>query len=245
MRVSAANGLVLVDGGAVNYRIVTPAGGVGLDGFALHQVGVKTPAGTFLDVPGVFAGGAIAAVLQVRDGDVVEAAGSLDTLVAGDGTNPGLVAAVNAVQQAGVDLDGSSTAAVPLLAGTGAADVAVALTDPRRIAAALTTDPGDNANALALADLRATRFAALGDTTIAGFLAVEQARVGADASLAQDRAAATDLVAAALEQERDAVSGVNLNEELTNLLRYQRAFQAAAQVIGVTNTALEALFGLA
>jgi flagellar hook-associated protein 1 FlgK len=245
VRVSAASGLVLVDGGAINYRIATRASGVNLDGFALHEVGVQTPTGAFLQVPAVFADGAIGGVLDVRDGGVVAAADNLDTLVAGDGSNPGLVGAVNAVQQAGVDLDGNSAAAVPLLGGTGAADVAVVLTDPRRIAAALSTEPGDNRNAIALADLRAASFAAFGDTTIAGFLAVEQARVGEDAALAQDRAAATDLVAAALEQERDAVSGVNLNEELTNLLRYQRAFQASAQVIGVTNTALEALFGLA
>ena len=37
------------------------------------------------------------------------------------------------------------------------------------------------------------------------------------------------------------MSGVNLNEELTNLLQYQHAFQAAAQVVTVTNATLDAL----
>jgi flagellar hook-associated protein 1 FlgK len=41
--------------------------------------------------------------------------------------------------------------------------------------------------------------------------------------------------------ERDSVSGVNLDEEAANLLRYQQAYQAAAQMIQVANTLFQTL----
>jgi flagellar hook-associated protein 1 FlgK len=109
----------------------------------------------------------------------------------------------------------------------------------RKLAAALTTQPGDNQNALALADLRTTGIAALGSATLSAYLAMEQGRVGEDALRAEDTSKATDLLGDQLAARRSAVSGVNLNEELTNLLKYQRAFQAAAQCIQVANTVLD------
>jgi flagellar hook-associated protein 1 FlgK len=40
---------------------------------------------------------------------------------------------------------------------------------------------------------------------------------------------------------RDSISGVNLDEEAANLLRYQQAYQAAAQVIAVSSTLFDTL----
>ncbi len=45
------------------------------------------------------------------------------------------------------------------------------------------------------------------------------------------------------QARREALSGVNLDEEAANLLRYQQAYQAAAQVISVASTTFEALIG--
>lgn len=244
VRVAAANGAVLVENASVVHRIAVRGAGVGLDGLALHEAGLTDAQGNFLSAPTAFTDGTFGGLASVRDGAIVTASQRLDTLVAGSGSNPGLIGAVNAIQQAGFDLDGNATTAVPLFGGTGAADVSVLITDPRQIAAAQSATPGDNRNALALADLRTTRLTALGNETLTSYLALEQARVGEDAALAGDQADATDLLVKHLESERDAVSGVNLNEELTNLLRYQRAFQAASQVINVANSALDALLGI-
>jgi flagellar hook-associated protein 1 FlgK len=244
VRVAASNGAVLVENASVVNSFAVRGAGVGLDGLALHEVGLANAQGTFLSVPDAFADGTLGGLASVRDGAIVTASQNLDRLVAGSGANPGLIGAVNAIQQAGFDLDGNATTAVPLFAGTNATDVSVLISDPRQIAAAQSTDPGDNRNALALADLRTTRLTALGTETATSYLALEQARIGEDASHASDQAAATDLLGQHLESERDAVSGVNLNEELTKLLQYQRAFQAAAQVINVANSALDSLLGI-
>ena len=40
---------------------------------------------------------------------------------------------------------------------------------------------------------------------------------------------------------RESVSGVNLDEEAANLIRYQQAYQAAAQVVTVANSLFDTL----
>jgi flagellar hook-associated protein 1 FlgK len=44
-----------------------------------------------------------------------------------------------------------------------------------------------------------------------------------------------------LQTERDAVSGVNLDEEAANLLKFQQSYQAAAQIISIANAAFDSL----
>jgi flagellar hook-associated protein 1 FlgK len=63
-------------------------------------------------------------------------------------------------------------------------------------------------------------------------VATNQAQVGADAQkvILQDAKASID-----------SVSGVNLDEEAANMLRYQQAYQAAAQVIRITQDMFETL----
>jgi flagellar hook-associated protein 1 FlgK len=55
------------------------------------------------------------------------------------------------------------------------------------------------------------------------------------------RAEESTVIDTAIRAQRDAVSGVSLDEETTNLMRYQRAYQANAKVISVIDTMLESL----
>ena len=240
--VSAANGAVLVDGGAVVHQIALREQGAGLDGHTLHEAGLADATGAFIAVPTAFASGQLAALAGVRDGELVNASSALDTFAST------LVTEVNRIQTNGgagaVDLDGGSTAAVPLFGGTDARTISVLLTGPdagRRIGAALSSEPGDNQNALELADLRTAAQATLGNVTFTGYVAGLTGQVGQDAAQARDSAQATQALQQQLQNQRDSFSGVNLNEELTNLLRYQRAFQASAEAINVGNEVLDEL----
>ncbi len=239
VRVSLLNGPVLVENGTVTNPFATQGTTPGLDGGLLHEVGLAGPGG-FISTPASFQTGEFAALIETRDVAITTASTNLDTFAST------LASAVNGVQQdaAARDLDGLSTAGVPFFAGTTAETLSVAITDPRRIAAARSTQPGDNANALALADLRTASQPGLGGVSPAGFLASEVARVGQAAAQADDVAAASTQVQAQVQTQRDSISGVNLNEELTNLLRYQYAFQAAARIINVADTVLGELVNL-
>ncbi|GIX22686.1 MAG: flagellar hook protein FlgK [Gammaproteobacteria bacterium] len=135
------------------------------------------------------------------------------TLAAGVAYTPGMTVDVDGVR---VQLDGAPVAG-----------------DVLRIEA---NDGGlaDNRNALWLGELRN---AAL----IGGQASLEQAhaalvgRVGGQAAQARDVGDAQNALFEQLRQQRDAVSGVNLDEEAADLLRFQQAYQAAARIIAVAD----------
>ncbi|MEO0422866.1 MAG: flagellar hook-associated protein FlgK [Pseudomonadota bacterium] len=103
---------------------------------------------------------------------------------------------------------------------------------------------GDNRNGLAMLDIRSLRTLNGGTTTTEGGfdnlvtgLAAENRAI----NLSFD-AAASLLVNA--EQERLALSGVNLDEEATNLLRFQQAYSASAEVIRAADELFNTLLGI-
>jgi flagellar hook-associated protein 1 FlgK len=224
-------GSVVVDGANVVTRFATRSGATGLDGQPLHAAGLAV-GGTLAAITG----GELGAVLGVRDGDLAQAATNLDTFA------NAFASSVNAVQTdaSALDLDGNATAGTPLFSGTTAATIAVAITDPRRIAAARSSAPGDNRNALVLAALRDVRVGALGATFV-GWLGGEQARIAGAASDADAQARSAGLFASELETQRDAISGVSLEEELARLVEVQHAFQASAKLVSVADEILDDL----
>lgn len=238
VNVYAASGVALVIGpDAASLTTQPGAGGVALDGGTVAQVGISDPGGAFVGLPGSL-GGTLGALVTARDVTIPGLATDLDALATT------LRDAVNAVQTdaAGLDLNGAQ--GTPLFAGTGAADLTVALTDPRGLAAAQTADPGDNTGARALLAIGDTPFAALGGATLVDFFGTVQARAGAFARTADEQATIEQNVSQALDAQRDAISGVSLDEEFADLIRFQRGFQAAARLITASNTMLDDLLGL-
>ena len=71
-----------------------------------------------------------------------------------------------------------------------------------------------------------------------------QAHAGALARTADAQATIEQTVSDTLSAQRDAVSGVSLEEEFTNLIQFQRGFQAASQLIVVSNRMLDDLFSV-
>jgi flagellar hook-associated protein 1 FlgK len=58
---------------------------------------------------------------------------------------------------------------------------------------------------------------------------------------AQSSREAQEIVKQEAIDARDSVSGVNLDEEAANLIKYQQAYQAAAQLIGVAQTLFDSI----
>ena len=130
---------------------------------------------------------------------------------------------------------------------TAAAGLGVAITDPRAFAAALPPATpgesvvGDNRNALALAGLASERVLANGTTSISASYNELVANVGVKTRQAQLSAEAQGRMLEASRAQRESISGVNLDEEAANLLRYQQAYAAAAQVIATAGTMFDTL----
>lgn len=102
---------------------------------------------------------------------------------------------------------------------------------------------GDNRNGLALADVQTRGLLAGGTVAVSESYGRLVAEVGVVSRQAQIGLNAQTVVREDAEQALLNKSGVNLDEEAANLMRYQQAYQAAAQLIGVTNTLFETLIG--
>ena len=99
----------------------------------------------------------------------------------------------------------------------------------------------DNRNARALADIAQTKTLDGGRNTLASANAALVTQTGATALQVSTAKAAATAVQTQSQSERDAVSGVNLDEEAANLIRYQQAYQAAAQVIATASSLFDTL----
>lgn len=104
---------------------------------------------------------------------------------------------------------------------------------------------GDNAAALQMAALRTALVMDSDTATFSDFYQTVVAGLGIDSRAASDSQAVDEQFLLNLEARRQEVSGVNLDEEVTNLMLYQRAYEASARVINVTDRMLDALFSIA
>ena len=100
---------------------------------------------------------------------------------------------------------------------------------------------GDNTNGLALSRLQSTPILEGGTASFQEAYAVLTGQVGAAAEQAHVSSEALGSLTENAATARDALSGVNLEEEAANLLRFQQAFQAAAQIIKAADQAFQAI----
>ena len=134
-----------------------------------------------------------------------------------------------------------------LLSGTGAATMTVrqeVLDDPRRLATAMGEGMGDNTVARRLAALDETALAELDGATPTDALRLLITDVGQKVAIRQARHDAVQSVVHQLENQRSAVSGVDINEEAAKLLVFEKMFQAMAKVLDTQQQAMDTLIEL-
>jgi flagellar hook-associated protein 1 FlgK len=199
----------------------------------LHALTYTSPDGTSFDASTLITGGQIGSVLNVRDNLVQDMIDRVDLFA------KNLVDEVNAQHALGFDLIGNPggnlfnpIAVVAGAAATVEVDAALAA-DPRLIAAAASPDalPGDNRNALALVDLRSTTLAALAGQTLEDYFLALVGDVGVQVEGAQTRFEFRQELLTRTQARRESVSGVNIDEEMTKLIQFQRAFEASSLLV--------------
>jgi flagellar hook-associated protein 1 FlgK len=100
---------------------------------------------------------------------------------------------------------------------------------------------GDNRNLLEMAALQNTNTLAGGTTGFQGAYAQMVASVGAQAREVQVNQSAQQVLLSRVEESQQSLSGVNLDEEAANLLRYQQAYQAAGKMIELASRLFDTL----
>ncbi|MCC7349999.1 MAG: flagellar hook-associated protein FlgK [Phycisphaerales bacterium] len=118
--------------------------------------------------------------------------------------------------------------------GSNARDIAVndaIKSTPALLAAAKNGESADNQTARAIADLEGKSLASLNNTSFKERYQAMINGVAVSAASAKTNAEAARVVSQTLQTQREALSGVSLDEEAINLMRQQRAFQAAARLV--------------
>ena len=163
---------------------------------------------------------------------------TLSALPAGGPPNPTVPG-----QYSGDGLTGTSPTGIDFFTGNTAAGLQVNATlaaTPSLVAAAGPGGgPGDGSNAIAIADAQNQPW--INGGTIGGAYGSLISGLGAQAQAATNNAQTQQLLVTRIQQEQSSVSGVDLNEELTNMVSQQQAYGAAADVIQVVNQMLNTL----
>ncbi|GAB4475379.1 MAG: flagellar hook-associated protein FlgK [Anaerolineales bacterium] len=182
--------------------------------------------------------GELAGLLEARDVIIPDILNGLDDLA------QNLVTQVNTLHSAGYALDGATTglnffdpAGVTALSIQLSSDVAG---QPDRLATAQqSAAPADGNNAVALANLRELLVMNGNTETFNQYYTRQVTELGIDIQRAEALAQDRKEVASSLESLKEQVVGVNLDEEAANLIKYQRAFQAATRLVTVMDEMLD------
>jgi len=194
-------------------------------------------------------GGATLTIANVVAGDVTDSA---DSIVLGKKTGFTITKrvdggdGVNYYHSRGYGLKGSTGNDFfsGTLAGNNFAVDAAIAADSNKIAASGTGAPGDNSNAIAIAELQNALKMNSDTSTFDNFYNSMVSDVGnkvRSSGMSYDHHTA---MVSHLENYRESISGVSLDEEMVNLIQFQLGYDAAAKLISTTNEMLDTLINM-
>jgi flagellar hook-associated protein 1 FlgK len=221
--ISTGNGSPLVLG-VQSYALKTSTG---TDG----NVQVLDNSGT--NITSKISSGDLGGTIQVRDTVLTGLQTSLDTLANQFAT------AYNSAQTSGYDQNGAAGTALFTVSSTvagSAASIKLATTDPTAVAASSDGSSGSNGN---VANLVGVQTSTIGGQSVSSRSSSLVYTIGELTSTASAQSTAVALSLSSLSAQQSSVSGVSVDEESANLIRYQQAYEAAAKVVSTIASLFE------
>jgi len=224
------SGFCIVEGGEVTQLNSTISSG----GHATFSNPVL-PDGSPVDITS----GELAGIMELRDTTIPEFVDRMNQLAAS------FIADVNSLHSAGYGLDNST--GLSLFSGGRASDMTVNSviknnTDKLATSSSMNSE-GNNEVALSISQLRYAQKFNNGTETYEDFYNATVGMAGVKSQEAQRFADNQQLLVERFEALRDGVSGVSLDEEMTNLIKFQHAYEAAARFVGVVDEMMETVLG--
>ena len=182
--------------------------------------------------------GKLAGLIETRDEIIMGRLQELDELALG------LVEKINEVHRQGYNLYNETGIDFFDKNTTGAADIKLddmILSDEANIAASLNGEPGDNSNVLQIAGLRFELTMRNGSASFGDFYNSLIGIIGLRAREAENNSVNQESLVFHIENNRQSLEGVSLDEEMTNMIKYEHAYQAAARVITTMDAALDTI----
>lgn len=239
LNVQLPGGMPLVQGNIAS-TITTVTTGTNVD----MQLQV---AGSTLDIPLENLGGKMKGMFEVRDVFIAGLRNDLNTLARD------LTDAVNAEHRTGYGSDGLNNrnffldmATLTIPPDVPSRNVRMVLTDAAQVAAAgnATAAPGDNEAALRIAQLEVTHRVTGTNDTFDNFFSQMVATVGIEAARNELALSGSKDATIQLQNLRDGYSGVSLEEEMIDLIQYQRGFESSAKFLATVDEMMTALLQL-
>ena len=184
--------------------------------------------------------GELAGLIEVRDVQIPELAGRFDLLA------DVLMDEINQLHRTGFGLD--RTTDLDFFSGNSITDISVnplLQTNPEKLGVAGVPDAeGDNQIALAIAQKRSDRLFTDGRETFEEFNNSTISIIGVQSQQAQREVENNELLVQQLTLFQESVSGVSIDEELSQMIQFQRAYEAAARYISTIDQLLETLVNI-
>jgi flagellar hook-associated protein 1 FlgK len=151
---------------------------------------------------------------------------------------------VNRIHRTGFDLSGSAGGDFFDPDRVTAASIRLSdaiLGDSSLLAASSDGTPGNGTTALAIADLRLAGIFGTEASSSEDYYASLIADLGIEAERATDHKESQKLLVTEIQTRRESVRGVSIDEEMTNLVASQHAYQAAVKLVTVIDSLMETI----
>ena len=225
------SGNLLVDGGT-SYELSSAI----TDENGFSSVAWKDALGNLIDISSTLEGGELKGIIEMRDGVINELMNEVDLLA------QTLIDEVNGLHKSGYTLSGKE--GIPFfkeLSQYFAKDIDISediKSDLRNIVASEELDGGKPVGggiATEIAGLIDKKIFFNGTSSITEFVSSMNNRIGQIARGASERLDFSESTYSIMEKQRESVSGVSIDEEMANLIRYQYAYQAASRLFNIAD----------
>jgi flagellar hook-associated protein 1 FlgK len=219
-------GVTLVDGTSVQNTLESFDAGHG--NLQVRATGQATPL--------TLTGGSIEGAISVRDNEVAGLRDSVNSLAST------LISKVNQIHSAGFSTTG--TTGENFFSGSDASDIqvnSVLVKNSSLVQVNGAADTSDKSAALKVAQLGSQSLTALNGLTFSGKQAQTIATLGQQLATAKSDVDDQTAISQFVQMQRDSISGVSVDEEMSNLVMFQKAFEASAKLISMTDEMLSTI----
>ena len=233
---------IQISGASEGELMICLSGKTLVQGVHVNEISVQTGPGGWSQLvwaedgsPVEITGGQVAGQLQIRDETIAGYIQSLDQIA------QTVADRVNALHSTGKTADGSPAGNF-FLTGATASTIQVEsglIANPSGVATSATDNPGDNQLALAIAAIQGE--ALIDNQTIGTAYSGLVGAIGSHSREAISRCDAYTLSFDQLNAQRESVSGVSLDEEMLDMVKFQQAYAASARVVTVINEMIDVI----
>lgn len=230
MNVTAGGAVLVAAGNAYQFKMTQTSNGI-------------TVGRSDSSVPATISSGELAGLINSFDTQIPSYSSTLDNIAAT------FAKTINDFNSSGYTLSSNGNAAQSggaFFQGTTAGTIQVSqniTSNLDNIAASSSGDPGDGTNAAAMANVLNAPLMSNGQSIVNAYEALVN-QVGTDSQNATNTIQTLQVEQNQMQAFQSSISGVSLNQELTNMIQYQHSFEAAAKVITTANSMYETIIGM-